>query len=193
MLRRLYDWTLNLAAHPRAEAALALVSFSESSFFPIPPDVLLIAMVMARPDRAWRFALICTLASVLGGMAGYAIGYFLFESAGQWIIAAYGLQAEFQSFKATFQEWGFWIVMAKGLTPIPYKLVTITSGVAGLDIGAFTLASALTRGFRFFLVAGLMWRFGAPMRGFIERHLTTVTTLALIALIGGFVVIKYLL
>jgi membrane protein YqaA with SNARE-associated domain len=188
MLRALYDWTMRLAARRNAPAALAAVSFAESSFFPIPPDALLIPMVLARPDRAWRLAAICTAASVIGGLAGYAIGYFLFETVGQAIIGQEGVD----TFQAYYAEWGLWVILVKGLTPIPYKLVTIASGFARFDLLVFVLASIVTRGARFFIVAALLRRFGAPIRSFIERYLTWVTTGFVLVVVGGIVAARYL-
>jgi membrane protein YqaA with SNARE-associated domain len=192
MLRGLYDWVMRLAAHKRALPALAVISFLESSVFPIPPDVMLIPMVLADRTRAFRIALVCTIASVLGGLLGYAIGYYLFETLGEWVVRTYGLQAGLAAFRAGFDEYGTWIILIKGLTPIPYKLVTIASGAAHFDLFTFVWASILTRGLRFFLVAALLWKFGAPIRTFIEERLTLLTWLFLIALVGGFVAFRYL-
>jgi membrane protein YqaA with SNARE-associated domain len=192
MFQRLYDWTLSLATHRHAMRALAVVSFVESSVFPIPPDALLIPMVLADRARAWRMAAVCTVASVLGGILGYAIGYFLFETVGRPILDFYGYQEEFQRFADAYNEWGLWIILIKGLTPIPYKLVSIASGVAHFDPVVFLLASIATRGARFFLVAALLRRFGPPIRGFVEKNLTAVATTALLLIVGGFVALKYL-
>ncbi|MBI3512933.1 MAG: DedA family protein [Proteobacteria bacterium] len=191
MLRSLYDRTMRLAAHPHAVWWLALVSFLESSIFPIPPDVLLIPMALADRRRAFWYAGVCTGASVLGGWAGYAIGYELFEVIGRPIINVYGLQDQFAVFQHTFNEYGAWIVLIKGLTPIPYKLITITAGVTHLDLVTFSIASAISRGGRFFLVVVLLWYFGEPIRTFIERYLTWVTTGVVAAVIGGFVVLRF--
>ncbi len=193
MLRRLYDWTMRLASRPNALAALGAVSFAESSFFPIPPDAMIIPMVLARPDRAWAIALVATVASVLGGIAGYAIGYYLLATIGQTIITTYGYEAEFANFRQAYNEWGLWIILIKGLTPIPYKLVTIASGAAGFDFPVFVLASIATRGLRFFAVAALLRWYGPPIRDFVERRLTLVATLFLLAVVGGFLAVKYLL
>ena len=192
MLRRLYDWTMTLAAGPHATKALAAVAFVESSIFPIPPDAMLVPMVLAQPARAWRLALIATAGSVVGGLAGYAIGYFLFETLGQWIIQFYGLGARFDEFQRTWNEWGLWIILIKGLTPIPYKIVTIASGLAQFNLGIFILASLVTRGARFFLVAALLRVFGAPIRTFIEQRLTLVTTSFAALVVLGFVALRYL-
>lgn len=191
MLRRIYDRVMLLAEGPQAEKWLALVSFTESSFFPIPPDAMIVPMVLARPERAWRIAFICTVASVVGGFFGYAIGYFLFETIGRPIVDLYGYQAAFDKFQHQFQEWGLWIILIKGMTPIPYKIVTIASGVAHFDLLVFAAASLLTRAARFFLVAALLKIFGPPLRTFIERYLTLVTTALLLLIVGGFVALKY--
>jgi membrane protein YqaA with SNARE-associated domain len=188
----MYDWTLSLAAGPHAEKALAAVSFIESSFFPIPPDILLAPMVLARPERAWRLAGIATISSVIGGFLGYAIGYFLFEAVGQPILQFYGVVDKYEELRHTFDQWGAWIIIAKGMTPIPYKFLTITSGALHFDLAIFALASVISRGVRFYLVAALLWKFGPPIREFVEKRLTLVLTLSLVILIGGFVVLKYL-
>jgi membrane protein YqaA with SNARE-associated domain len=193
VLRRLYDWVIRLAGHPRAIPILGVVSFLESSFFPIPPDVMLIPMVLANRDKAFRIALVCTVCSVLGGLLGYAIGYYFFETIGEWVVRTYGLQSGLATFRAGFAEYGIWIILIKGLTPIPYKLVTIASGAAHFDLFTFVWASIVTRGVRFFVVAALLWKFGEPIRAFIEKRLTLVTWLFLIALVGGFIVLHYLL
>lgn len=190
MLHRLYLSIMRLAASPNAVWWLGLVAFVESSVFPIPPDVLLIPMVLAARERAWRYALIATLASVAGGWLGYGIGAVLYEQFGREVIAFYHLDAEFAAFKAAFDRWGGWIVLAKGATPIPYKLVTIASGVAGLDPLTFTLASLGSRALRFFLVAALLWRFGEPIRNFVEKRLLLVTSAFLALLVGGYFVLK---
>lgn len=192
MFQRLYDRTMSLAGHRHAMRVLALVSFAESSIFPIPPDAMLIPMVLAHRDRAWAMAGVCTVASVIGGIAGYAIGYFLFEAVGRPILDFYGYQEEFQRFTAAYNEWGLWIILIKGLTPIPFKLVTIASGVAHFDPLVFILASVATRGARFFLVAALLRRYGPPIRTFVERNLTAVATTALLLIVGGFLAVKYL-
>ncbi|MEM7444613.1 MAG: YqaA family protein [Pseudomonadota bacterium] len=191
MIRRLYDWTLSLAAKPHALTALAVVSFAESSFFPIPPDVLLIPMVLARREKAWLIATVCTIASVLGGLFGYLIGYFLFESLGQPLLDFYGYSAQFDSFRATYDEWGAWIVFGAGLTPFPFKVITIASGVFQLNLVVFIVASIVARGMRFFLVAALLYWFGPVIREFIEKRLGLLTILFFVLLVGGFVVLRY--
>jgi membrane protein YqaA with SNARE-associated domain len=192
MLRRLYDWVIRLAGSPQAIPAMGIVAFAESSFFPIPPDVMLIPMVLANRAKAFTIALVCTVCSVLGGLLGYAIGYYFFETMGAWVVTTYGLQTGLDSFRAGFAEYGTWIILIKGLTPIPYKLVTIASGAAHFDLFTFLWASIVTRGARFFIVAALLWKFGEPIRAFIEQRLTLVTWLFLIALVGGFVAFRYL-
>ena len=192
MLRRLYDWVIRLAAHPRALWALGLISFLESSVFPIPPDVLLIPMVLADRTKAFRIALVCTVCSVLGGLLGYAIGYYFFATLGEWVVRTYGLQASLDAFRAGFAEYGIWIILIKGLTPIPYKLVTIASGAAHFDLFTFVWASIVTRGLRFFLLAALLWKFGDPIRHFIEERLTLITSAFVVTLLGGFVAFRYL-
>jgi membrane protein YqaA with SNARE-associated domain len=192
MLRSLYDWVIRLAGHPRAIPILGVVSFLESSVFPIPPDVMLVPMVLANRDKAFRIALVCTVCSVLGGLLGYAIGYYFFETIGAWVVTTYGLQAGLEQFRAGFQQNGVWIILIKGLTPIPYKLVTIASGAAHFDLFTFVWASIVTRGVRFFVVAGLLWKYGEPIRAFIEKRLALLTWLFLIVLVGGFVAFRYL-
>ena len=192
MLRRLYDWTMDLAGHRNALAALAFISFLESSIFPIPPDVLLIPMILAARERAWRIAAVCTLASVVGGVAGYGIGALLFETVGRPVVEFYGYLDRFQEFQARYEEWGAWIVAGAGFTPFPYKVITITSGVMHLDFGVFMIASIVSRGARFFLLAALLWYFGPPIRRFIERYLPQLTILFFLLLFGGFVALRYL-
>lgn len=192
MIARLYSRTLAVAAHRHAMAALALVSFSESSFFPLPPDVLLVPMILAQPRRAWLIAAVCTIASVIGGYVGYGIGFFLFNALGRPLLEFYHAMDKYEAFKAAFAEWGAWIIVIKGLTPIPFKLVTIASGAAQFNLLAFTVASLVSRSLRFFLLAALLWRFGEPIRDFIERRLMLVTSLFAAALVGGFVVLRYL-
>ena len=180
-----------LAGHRHATAWLAVVSFVESSVFPIPPDVLLIPMVLAARSHAWRIALVCTVASVAGGLAGYGIGMFLYETLGRLLLEFYGHADEFESFRAQYNEWGAWIVAGAGITPFPYKVITIASGATGLDPLTFAVASLLSRGARFFMVAALLWWIGPPVRVFIERHLALVTAAFFALLFGGFAFIKY--
>ncbi|MCG8559877.1 MAG: DedA family protein [Hyphomicrobiales bacterium] len=191
MLRRLYDWTMALAAHPRAPWALTGVAFVESSVFPIPPDVMLIPMVLAERMKAWAYAAMATVGSVLGGIAGYAIGFFLFELIGKPILAIYGYSDAFADFAQRYNDYGAWIVFIAGVTPFPYKVITIASGATQLNFLVFVVASVAARGLRFFLVSALLYWFGPPIRDFIERRLGLVTTVFLVLLIGGFVMLKY--
>lgn len=184
---------MGLAAHRHALAALAVVSFAESSVFPIPPDVLLIPMILAARERAWLIATVCTVASVVGGVAGYGIGALLFDTVGRPIVELYGYMDRFHEFQGRYEEWGAWIVAGAGFTPFPYKVITITSGVMDLDFWVFMVASVLSRGARFFLVALLLWHFGPPIRSFIERYLPQLTILFFLLLFGGFVVARYLI
>ncbi len=192
MLRSLYDWTLSLARHPHAMWALAVVAFIESSVFPVPPDVLMIAMIVAQPSRAFVIATVATLASVAGGLAGYWIGYGAFETLGRPVLEFYGKDAYFDDFAARYNEWGAWAVLIAGITPFPYKVITIMSGVTGLSLGVFVVASLIARSVRFFIVAALLWKFGAPIRDFIERRLGLMFTLFMGLLLGGFLVIRVL-
>ncbi|MAQ83628.1 MAG: cytochrome B [Maritimibacter sp.] len=192
MLRRLYDWTVSLAASKYALWALAFVAFIESSVFPIPPDLLMIPMIIAAPRRAFVIAGVCTVSSVLGGMFGYYIGYGLFETVGRPVLEFYGKDAYFDEFRARYNEWGAWAVLIAGVTPFPYKVITILSGTTGLNLVVFTVASIIARGLRFFVVAALLWKFGAPIRDFIERRLGLMFTLFVVILLGGFLAVKYL-
>ena len=191
MLRRLYDWTMTLSGHRHALWALAAISFIESSVFPIPPDILIIPMVLAAPHRAWKIALVATVASVLGGLVGYGIGAFLFDSLGRPLLDFYGYAGKFADFQAKYNEWGAWIVAGAGFTPFPYKVITIASGVTGLDPVVFTVASVLSRGARFFLIAFLLWKFGKPIRAFIDRYLPILATAFFLLLFGGFLALRY--
>lgn len=193
MLRALYDRTMGLAAHRHAGWALAGISFAESSIFPIPPDVLLIPMVLAKRARAWLYATICTAASVAGGLAGWLIGAFLFEAVGQPVLQFYGYTDQFAAFAERYNAYGAWIVFFAGITPFPYKVITIASGATGLSLPVFMLASLLARGLRFFIVAALLWWLGPPIRTFIEKRLGLLFTLFVILLVGGFVVARYML
>jgi membrane protein YqaA with SNARE-associated domain len=192
MLRRFYTRVMALAASPNATWWLALIAFAEASFFPIPPDALLVPMALGRPRAAWRFAAICTVASVAGGALGYLIGYAVFDQVAQPILRLYGYGPAYAAFQAKFQEYGLWIILIKGLTPIPYKIVTIAAGAARFDFGMFMLASALTRGARFFLVATLLHFYGDSVRVFIEKRLTLVTSALAAAVVGGFLALKFL-
>ncbi len=192
MIRALYNWTIRLAEHPRAIWALAFVAFVESSVFPIPPDILMIPMIIAAPRRAFVIAGVATVASVLGGMFGYWIGAVLFDSVGQPILAFYGKEAHFATFSENYNAWGAWAVLIAGVTPFPYKVITILSGSTGLNLWVFMIASIVARAARFFLVAALLWKFGAPIRDFIERRLGLMFTIAMALLLGGFYAVKFL-
>ena len=192
MLRALYDTTIRMADHPRALWVLAAVSFAESSVFPIPPDVLMIPMILARPSRAWLIATVALVASVLGGMLGYAIGAFAYESLGQPILAALGKGEAMEAFNIRFNDFGFWAVLTAGVTPFPYKVITIMSGWTAMPLGTFVATSILARALRFFLVAGLLWKYGAPIRDFIERRLGILTILFVLLLFGGFYLTRYM-
>ncbi len=191
MLRKLYDKIIALAESRQALPALAAVSFAESSFFPVPPDALLVPMALARPDKARLYALVCTIASVVGGIFGYFIGAFLYDTLGKWLISIYGHGDSVDAFRAAYAEWGSWIILIKGMTPIPYKIVTITSGFAGYNFFMFVLLSIITRGARFFIEAELLRIYGEPIREFIEKRLTLVTTGFLAAIVGGFLIFRY--
>ena len=188
MLKRIYDWCIDAAHKPYALWIMGAVAFAESSFFPVPPDVMLIPMSLARPQRAWVYAAICTATSVLGGLLGYAIGALLFDSVGHWLIEVYGLGGKVDAFRASYAEWGAVIILLKGLTPIPYKLVTITSGFAGYNIVLFVLCSIVARGGRFFAVAILLNRYGEWIRVRIERHLAFWVFILIAVLVAGFII-----
>ena len=192
MLRGLYDRTMSLARTRHAERALAGVSFVESSFFPIPPDVLLIPMVLSERAKWIRYALICTAASVVGAVLGYAIGAFLYDVVGQPILQFYGSESSFEKISAWYNEWGGWGVLFAAITPFPYKVLTIFSGATGLNLVTFIVVSIIGRGIRFFLVSWLLYKFGEPIRLFIEKYLGLLFTLFMVLLIGGFVAISYL-
>ncbi len=192
MLRGLYNWTMGLAESRYAIWALAAVAFVESSVFPIPPDILMIPMILAAPRRAWLIAGVATVASVLGGLLGYYIGWGLFESVGRPVLEFYGKDAYFDDFSARYNAWGAWAVLIAGVTPFPYKVITIMSGATGLSLTVFMVASVLARGLRFFIVAALLWKYGAPIRDFIERRLGLMFTLFCILLVGGFYAVKFL-
>jgi membrane protein YqaA with SNARE-associated domain len=192
MLKRLYERMLEVAAGPNAMWALIAVSFAESSFFPIPGDVLMIPMMLAAPRKAWRIAAVATISSVIGGLLGYAIGYWGFNVIGRPILEFYHAMHRYDALKAGFDQWGAWIIIIKGLTPIPYKLVTIAAGVTHFDLMTFIAASIISRSIRFFFLAALLWWFGPAVRDFIEKRLMLVTTGFAVCLVGGFLVIRYL-
>jgi membrane protein YqaA with SNARE-associated domain len=191
MLRKLYNWCVQAAGKPYATWILGAVSFTESSFFPLPPDTMLVPMALARPDKAYHYAAVCTVASVLGGMLGYAIGAYLYESVGLWLISLYGYGDKVETFREAYARWGSWIILIKGATPIPYKIVTITSGFAGYNFFMFVLLSMITRGARFYLTAFLLSRYGPQAREAIEKRLGFWFSVFLIALIGGIIVAVY--
>jgi len=189
MIKRLYDWTMGWANHPNALWVLAVVAFVESSVFPIPPDVLMIPMILAAPHRAWLIAGVALVASVLGGLLGYAIGALAFDTIGQPILAALGKADAMTAFNSRFNDFGFWAVLTAGITPFPYKVITIMSGWTGMPLATFMATSVLARGLRFFIVAGLLWKFGAPIRDFIERRLGLMFILFVVILVGGFLAV----
>ncbi len=191
MLRKLYDWIIAYSSKPSAPWALALVAFAESSVFPVPPDVLQVPMTLARPDKAWRYALIATIASVLGGLVGYAIGALLYDSVGKFLIDLYGYGQKVDQFRAAYAHYGHWVILLKGLTPIPFKLVTITSGFANYSLFWFIVLSVITRGARFFLLAALLQYFGPSAREFIEKRLGLVTLGLLAVVVLGLVAAAY--
>lgn len=193
MLRKMYDWCLGAAGKPHASWALGAVSFAESSFFPIPPDTMLIPMALARPDKAYYYAALCTITSVAGGILGYAIGAFLYDSVGLWLIGLYGYGDKVEAFREAYAQWGSWIILIKGATPIPYKIVTITSGFAGYNFLLFVLLSIVTRGARFFLSAFLLNRYGPQARAAIEKRLGFWFTVFLIVFIVGIVAALYII
>ena len=192
MLRGLYNWTMALADSRYALWALAAISFAESSFFPIPPDVLMIPMIIAAPHRAFRIAGVCLIASILGALLGYFIGAQLFDLIGQPMLAFYGKADAAAEFNAQFSAWGAWAVLIAGITPFPFKVITIMSGWTGLSLPVFILSAILARGLRFFIVAGLLWKFGSPIRDFIEHRLGLVLTVFVVLLLGGFFLLRYL-
>ncbi|AVX03079.1 undecaprenyl-diphosphate phosphatase [Maritalea myrionectae] len=192
VIRKLYDWVLALGASKDAPKALGAISFAESSFFPIPPDIMLIPMVLSKRESAWRFALICTITSVVGGLFGYLIGAFLLEAVAQPILEFYGYWHKFEQFQEAFNEWGLLIVFVFGLTPFPYKVITIASGATGLNLPIFILSSIVARGLRFFIVAGLLYFFGPPIKEFIEKRLGLMFFLGCALLVGGFVAVKFM-
>lgn len=191
MLRKMYDWVFALARSRHATPALAVVSFAESSFFPIPPDVMLCPMILARPERAYFYAGVCTAASVLGGILGYAIGYFL-NDVGLWVLNLMGHSDGLEHFKAWFADWGLWVILIKGLTPIPYKLVTIASGLAAFSFPVFMAASVVTRGGRFFLEAWILKKFGPAMLAVVEKRLALFSIIGVVLLVALIAAVKLL-
>jgi membrane protein YqaA with SNARE-associated domain len=189
--RRLYDWVLHWAHTPHGAVALFLLAFAESSFFPVPPDVLLIALTLGSRVKAFRFAVLCTIGSVLGGVAGYAIGWGLMDTVGTRILAFYHAEKHFEDVQRLYAQYDYWIVFIAAFTPIPYKVFTIASGVFGMNMLGFCLVSFVGRGARFFLVAGLLYAFGPPVQRFIDRYFEWLCLLFAVLLVGGFLVIKY--
>ena len=192
MLRRLYDWCIAASGKPHASWIMGVVSFVESSFFPIPPDVMLIPMSLARPDRAYFYATVCTVTSVAGGVLGYVIGAYLYDSVGLWLMQLYGYGDKIEAFRQAYAEWGAWIIVLKGMTPIPYKIATIASGFAAYPILPFILLSFIARGMRFYLVAFLLHRYGPQAREIIEKRLGLWTTVGALVVIVGIVAALYL-
>jgi membrane protein YqaA with SNARE-associated domain len=192
MFNRLYQWTLKLAESRHAPLALGLIAFAESSFFPIPPDVILVPMSLARPNRALVYALICTIGSVAGGLLGYAIGAFLYGTIGQWLINLYGYGSRVEEVRALYAQWGWAFILIKGVTPIPFKIVTITSGVLAYSLPLFVLLSLITRGARFFILAALLNRFGETLKTLLEKYFGLFIALLLIVIVAGFVLAAHL-
>lgn len=192
MLRRLYDWCIRAAGKPYASWLMGAISFAESSFFPIPPDTMLVPMSLARPDKAWHYAHVCTITSVAGGILGYAIGALLYDSVGGWLIQLYGYGSKVEGFREAYANWGTWIILLKGLTPIPYKIVTITSGFAGYNFWMFVALSLVARGARFYVLAFVLSRYGPKAREIIERRLGLWVSLATVVLVVGVAAAVYL-
>jgi len=191
-VRRSYDWVLGWSESRYAETALFVLAFTESSFFPIPPDVLLIALCLGKVSRSLRYALICLVGSLLGAVLGYYIGFGLWEGMHDWFIPAVFSQEGFDNVGAMYEKWNFWAVFTAGCTPIPYKIFTIAAGAFSINFWMFMFGSLVGRGFRFFLVAGLIYKFGAPIKGFIDKYFNLVVTAFTILLIGSFVLLKYI-
>lgn len=189
-VRKIYDWVIHLSANRHASFWLFVIAFVESSFFPIPPDIMLIPMILALPRKAWHFAFIATMGSVIGAYLGYAIGSLCFDLIAVPILDFYGVMDKFNEFKELYHQYGAWIVFGAGITPFPYKIITIASGVVHLNLAVFTLASIIARGFRFYIIAWLLYKFGEPMKTFIEKNLGWLSILFLVLLIGGFMLLK---
>lgn len=192
MMKKLYDWAMRVVAGPKAFVTLCVMAFAESSFFPIPPDILMIPLVLKRRTEAFKIAFYCTLWSVIGGAFGYAIGHFLYDVVAVPILNFYHYMPQFEKFCESYNQYGAWIVFGAGITPFPYKIITIASGVTGLNFGVFMLASVIARGLRFYLVAGLLWKWGEPMKAWIEKNLGWLSILFFILLVGSFYLVKYL-
>ncbi|WP_332654846.1 YqaA family protein [Brevundimonas sp.] len=191
MFRKLYDWVFSLARHRHATPALAVISFAESSFFPVPPDVMLAPMILARPEKAYFYAFVCTVASVLGGILGYAIGFYLTDL-GLWLMSILGHADGLEEFQHWFDRWGLAVILIKGLTPVPYKLVTIASGLAAFSFPVFVAASVVTRGARFFLEAWVLRRWGPAMLAQVEKRLAMWSIIGIVVLVGAVVAVKLL-
>ncbi len=192
MIKALYDWTMNLAAHPRAIWALAFIAFIEASVFPIPPDVLMIPLILAQPKRAWLIATVALVASVAGGLLGYTIGAFFYESIGAPILESLGKEHAVIEFNDRFNDFGFWAVLGAGVTPFPFKVITILSGWTAMPIWIFISTAIIARALRFYIVAALLWKFGEPIRDFIEKRLGLMFILFVALLVGGFYLVKYI-
>ena len=192
MLRRLYDWVLHWAATPYGLWALFLLAFAESSFFPIPPDVLLIALCVARPRKSFKYALVCAVGSILGGCLGYLIGWQFMASVGEGIVAFYGLTDKVAYIENLYQTYDAWAVAIAGFTPIPYKVFTIAAGMFKINFPVFILASAASRSARFFIVGGLIFLFGPGIQRFIDRYFDILAVSFTVLLVGGFILIKYM-
>lgn len=194
MFKKLYNWMLSKAESPAAVPSLAAISFIESSVFPLPPDIMLIPMCLANRKKAFWYAFVCSVASIIGGMLGYSIGYFLYETVGKWILNLYGgADDSYATFKKAFDDMGFWLVLMAGFTPFPFKVITICSGLAKLNIGVFLIAAAVSRSARFFLEAALIYVYGEKIRNLLEKHLELITALFFLLLVGGFLLIKFVL
>ena len=191
-LRRLYDWTLQKSSHPKASWFLSFFAFIESSFFPIPPDIILIPMIIAKRTKAWSYAFICTTSSVIGGLAGYCIGFFFYNTLGVLIIEYYGLTNQFSVFEKYYIQYGIWIVLGAGFTPFPFKFITIASGVFGLNVFLFTVVAIIARGLRFYLLAFLLKLFGQVIEQIIDKYFNILATLFFILLIGSIMIVKFL-
>lgn len=191
-MKALYDWCMKLVSGKYALPALCAVSFIESSFFPIPPDIFLIPLILANRTKAFRIAFWTTVFSVLGGLFGYAIGYYLYNSVGVAILDFFNYRTKFEEFRHLYNNWGAWIVFGAGVTPFPYKIITIASGTTHLNLMVFVIASIIARGLRFFLIAGLLWKFGEPMKTYIEKNLGWLSVVFFVLLIGGFFLIKFM-
>ena len=192
IMKALYDWCMRIVSGKYALPALCAVSFIESSFFPIPPDLFLIPLILANRTKAFRIAFWTTVFSVLGGLFGYAIGYYLYNSIGVAILDFFNYREKFEEFRHMYNNWGAWIVFGAGITPFPYKIITIASGTTHLNLIVFIIASIIARGLRFFLIAGLLWKYGEPMKTYIEKNLGWLSIVFFVLLIGGFFLIKFL-